>query len=178
MKSQPALTTERLILRPCEADDADAVQRLVSDVEIARNTASIPHPYPDGGAAEWISKHEQSEEIIFAIVKRDTDEVIGVIGLIPKPHDRAEIGYWIGVPHWNRGYASEAARAVIDFAFRDLDFNRIEAAHYARNPASGRVMQKAGMKHEGTHREAVKKWDEYLDAEMYAILRRDWSGHS
>ena len=66
---------------------------------------------------------------------------------------------------------------MIDFAFRDLDFNRIEAAHYARNPASGRVMQKAGMKHEGTHREAVKKWDEYLDAEMYAILRRDWSGH-
>jgi len=178
MNPQPTLTTERLILRPCVAGDADAIQRLVSDVEIARNTLMIPHPYPEGGAAEWIGKHaarvDDSEEIVFGVVERESGEIVGVIGLVPKKHNRAEIGYWIGVPYWGRGYASEAARAVIAYAFENLGLNRVEAAHFSRNPASGRVMQKAGMTHEGTHREAVLKWDEYLDTEMYAIVRREW----
>jgi RimJ/RimL family protein N-acetyltransferase len=178
MKPQPTLTTERLILRPCVAEDAGAIQRLVSDIEIARNTLHIPHPYPEGGAAQWIARHaeryETSSEIVFAIVTRDTNELAGVIGLVPKPHNRGEIGYWVGIPYWSRGYATEAVREVIRYAFEDIGMNRIEAAHFSRNPASGRVMQKAGMQHEGTHRESVFKWDEYLDTEMYAILRREW----
>jgi ribosomal-protein-alanine N-acetyltransferase len=178
MKPQPTLTTERLILRPCVAEDADAIQRLVSDVEIARNTLHIPHPYPEGGAAEWIAKHaerlENEQEIVFGIVVRDSGELVGVMGLVPKKYDRAEIGYWIGVPYWGRGYATEAARAVIGYAFEQLGFNRVEASHFARNPASGRVMQKAGMKHEGTMREAIRKGDEYLDTEMYAVLAAEW----
>ena len=180
MIPQPTLTTERLILRPCVAGDAEAIQRLVSNIEIARNTLSIPHPYPDGGAAEWIAKHaeryEKSEEVEFGIVIRDDDDLVGVIGLLPKKHDRAEIGYWIGQPYWGRGYATEAARAVIGFAFGGMRLNRVEAAHFSRNPASGRVMQKAGMQYEGRRREAVLKWDEYLDTEMYSILRREWDG--
>ena len=175
MKSQPTLTTERLILRPCVAEDADAIQRLVSDVEIARNTLNIPHPYPEGAAAQWIAKHAESEEIVFAIVTRDTNELAGVIGLVPKEHNRGEIGYWVGVPYWGRGYATEATRAIIRYGFEERGMNRIEAMHFSRNPASGRVMQKAGMEHEGTHRQAIFKWDEYLDAERYAILRREWA---
>ncbi len=176
MNPQPTLTTERLTLRPCVADDAAALQRIVSDVEIARNTLSIPHPYPEGGAVEWIAKHaerfEKSEEVVFAIVARDG--LVGVIGVVPKPHDRAEVGYWIGVPYWGRGYATEALKAAIGYAFEKMGVNRLEAQHFSRNPASGRVMQKAGMTHEGRHREAVLKWDEYLDVEMYSILRREW----
>lgn len=174
MSARPKLTTEHLILRPCVADDAAVIQRLVSHIEIARNTLSIPHPYPEGGAAEWIAKHEASEEVVFAIVPRDGGEVVGVIGLVPKKHDCAEVGYWIGVPYWGHGYASEALVAIIDYAFRERALNRVEAMHFTRNPASGRVMQKAGMRHEGTHREAVRKGDDYLDTEMYAILRREW----
>jgi len=176
MRPQPTLTTGRLTLRPCVAEDAEAIQRLVSDIEIARNTLNIPHPYPDGGAAEWIAKHagplEDDQEIVFVIVVRDSGELAGVMGLVPKKHDRAEIGYWIGVPYWGRGYATEAARAVIAYAF-EAGFNRVEAEHFSRNPASGRVMQKAGMVHEGRRRQAVRKWDEYLDVEAYAILRSD-----
>jgi len=177
MTAQPTLKTERLILRPCVASDAEAIERLVSDIEIARHTLNIPHPYPQGGAADWIARHagafEKNEEIVFAIVTR-SGELVGAIGLVPKKHDVAELGYWIGVPYWNRGYASEAARAVVAFAFDELSFHRVEAAHFSRNPASGRVMQKIGMRHEGTLRQAVKKWNEYLDTEMYAVLRGEW----
>jgi RimJ/RimL family protein N-acetyltransferase len=179
MKPQPSITTERLLLRPCVASDADAVQRLVSDIEVARQTLNIPHPYPEGGAAEWIEKHaerfENSEEIVFGLFTRDGGELVGVMGLIPKSHDRAEIGYWIGVPFWGRGYATEAARAMVRYAFEEMDVNRIEAEHFARNPASGRVLQKAGMRHEGTRRQAILKWNEYLDVELYAILRSEWT---
>ena len=87
MRSLPTITTDRLILRPCAESDAPAMQTLVSDIEIARNTASIPHPYPDGGAIEWIRMHESLEEAIFAIIKRDSEELIGTIGLILKPHE-------------------------------------------------------------------------------------------
>jgi RimJ/RimL family protein N-acetyltransferase len=178
MNPQPTLTTERLVLRPCVAADAESIQRLVSDIEIARNTLSIPHPYPEGGAAEWIATHEKhyanSIAIVFVIVTRDTNEIAGVVGLVRKEHNRGEIGYWLGVPYWGRGYATEAAREVIRYAFEEVGLNRIEAAHFSRNAASGRVMQKAGMRHEGTHREAILKWNEYLDTEMYAILRREW----
>jgi len=173
MTAQPTLTTERLTLRPCVPADAEAIQALVSDVEIARNTLNIPHPYPAGAASEWITRHtekfEKNEEIVFAIVTRG-GELVGIIGLVPKQHDVAEIGYWIGVPYWNRGYATEAAVAIIRYGFEELGLHRIFASHFSRNPASGRVLQKAGMQHEGTQRGHFKKWGEYLDAELYAVL--------
>jgi len=178
MKPQPTLTTDRLVLRPCAAEDAEALQRLVSDIEIARGTLSIPHPYPEGGAVEWVAKHaerfENGDEVVFGLFTRDGGQLVGVMGIVPKDHDRGEIGYWVGVPFWGRGYATEAGRAVLRYGFEELGLNRIEAAHFANNPASGRVMQKIGMKHEGRLREAVKKWNQYLDTEMYAILRREW----
>ena len=175
---RPIIHTRRLTLRPMTLADAAELHRLVGDVEIARNTMTIPHPYPEGMAEEWIgthqSKFDKGEEIVFGIERREDGAFVGVIGVIPEPHDMAEFGYWIGQEYWNRGYATEAAAAVIDFTFRVLDVNRIEALHFIRNPASGRVMEKCGMKHEGTLRQARKKGDEYLDVKVYAILRSDW----
>ena len=176
--ARPIIHTRRLTLRPMTLADAAELHRLVGDVEIARNTMTIPHPYPEGMAEEWIgthqSKFDKGEEIVFGIERREDGAFVGVIGVIPEPHDMAEFGYWIGQEYWNRGYATEAAAAVIDFTFRVLDVNRIEALHFIRNPASGRVMEKCGMKHEGTLRQARKKGDEYLDVKVYAILRSDW----
>ena len=173
------LATERLLLRPFTLDDAAAVQRLVSAYEIAENTLLIPHPYPEGAAAEWIATSgkmfEEGKTINLAIVLRDSGEVAGSMGLVLTPqHDKAEIGYWIGVPYWNRGYATEAAGALIDFGFAECRLNRIDAGHFDRNPSSGRVMQKAGMQYEGRLRQYIKKWDEYLDVVYYAILRSEW----
>jgi len=173
--NRPTLRTRRLALRPFTLADAPRVQQLAGAREVALNTLSIPHPYPDGAAEEWISSHEtklEQGQINFAI---DDGQLVGAVGLIVKrPDDIAEIGYWIGVPYWGRGYACEAAEAVIRYGFEDLALNKIFAAHFTRNPASGRVLQKLGMKHEGTLRQQHKKWDEYVDAEIYAILKRDW----
>jgi RimJ/RimL family protein N-acetyltransferase len=179
---RPTLTTERLILRPMTAADASELHRLVNDPEIARNTLMIPHPYPEGLAEEWIATHdekfEKNQEIVFGITLRDGGQFVGVIGLIPEPHDQAEFGYWIGRDYWNRGYASEATAAVIAYAFERLGVNRVEALHFARNPASGRVMEKCGMHLEGTLRQARKKGDEYVDVRVYSILKGEWIARS
>jgi RimJ/RimL family protein N-acetyltransferase len=168
------LTTERLLLRPFTLADAPAVQRLAGAREVALNTLLIPHPYPEGAAEAWISKPRDPNSINFAITLRDSGELAGAIGLVVgREYDRAEIGYWIGVEYWNRGYATEAARAVIRYGFQELNLNRIFAMYFARNAASGRVMQKLGMRHEGTLREHLVKWGERIDVELYGILRRD-----
>ena len=170
----PVLGTPRLTLRPFNPGDAPRVQLLAGAREVALNTLLIPHPYPDGAAEEWIASHEQQAQrgiVTFAI---DDGELVGAIGLeIHAAHDRAEVGYWIGVPYWGRGYATEALVEVIRYAFEELQLNRVYAHHYSRNAASGRVMQKAGMKHEGSMRRHVKKWGELLDVEWYGIVKGD-----
>ncbi len=172
---RPTLRTERLTLRPFTMSDVPAVQALVSAREIALNTLVIPHPYPEGAAAEWIAKHdddfEQNRIVHFAL---DAGEVVGAMGLMLKENAIGEIGYWIGVPFWGRGYASEAAREVIRYGFEERELVRIFAAHYSRNPASGRVLQKAGMQYEGTLRRHLKKWEEYVDLVFYGALREEW----
>ncbi|MEO8227247.1 MAG: GNAT family protein, partial [Gemmatimonadota bacterium] len=89
-------------------------------------------------------------------------------------HARGELGYWIGRPHWGNGYVTEAAAAVIRHGFMTLDLNRIEAHHLSGNDASGRVLLKVGMTHEGSMREHVRKWGKFQDVEGYSILRREY----
>ena len=169
------LATERLVLRPFMLADAPAVQRLAGAREVALNTLLIPYPYPDGAAEAWISKPRDPNSINFAITLRESGEVIGAMGLVvSRENDRAEIGYWIAVEQWNRGYATEAARAVTRYGFEELNLNRIFALHFTRNAASGRVLQKLGMRHEGSLREHLVKWGERIDVELYGILRADW----
>jgi len=169
------LRTERLTLRPFTMADVPLVQELASAREVAENTLMIPHPYPDGAAAEWIAKHEGdfAENRIhhFAI---DQGQLIGAIALILKGDAIGEIGYWIGVPYWGRGYASEAANAVVRYGFEQCGLQRVFACHFTRNVASGRVLQKSGMTYEGTLRRHLKKWDEYVDLAFYGILREEW----
>jgi RimJ/RimL family protein N-acetyltransferase len=176
---QPTLTTERLTLRPFVADDAFDVERLAGQRQIADTTLNIPHPYPHGGAAEWIRLHAPAwidgTSATFAIVGQKTGALVGAISLIIKrEHQRAELGYWIAVDCWNRGYATEATRRILDFGFETLGLHRIESRHLLRNPASGRVMQKAGMKQEGIERDLVMKWDRFESLALYSILEPEW----
>ena len=176
---QPTLATERLILRPFVADDAFDVERLAGMREVADTTLNIPHPYPHGGAAEWIRLHAPAwvdgTSATFAIVGKKTGALVGAITLMVKrEHRRAELGYWIALDCWNRGYATEASQTLIDFGFEVLRLHRIEARHFLRNPASGRVMQKVGMKQEGVERDQVLKWDRFESLAVYSILEAEW----
>jgi RimJ/RimL family protein N-acetyltransferase len=151
--AQPTLTTARLILRPFALEDAPAVQQLAGAREVADTTLNIPHPYRDGVAEAWILTHRQLYRVgvlaNFAVVLRGSEELLGAVGLrIEAMHGRAELGYWIGVPHWGKGFCTEAARAVLDYGFNVLGLVRVHASHLKRNPASGRVMQKLGMRRE------------------------------
>ncbi len=176
--SKPAvLQAERLTLRPFVAADAAAVQHLAGVRAVASTTLNIPHPYKNGLAKKWISTHaghfKKGKSATWAITLHG--QLIGAIGLeIQARHDRAELGYWIGQPFWNAGYATEAARHVIHHAFTRLKLNRIEAHHFTRNPASGRVMKKLGMTREGLRKQAVKKFGRYEDVIVYGIVRADW----
>lgn len=178
--AQPILKTERLVLRQLVEADGPRVRELAGDAEIARNTLEIPHPYPEGAAEAWIAAHpelwRQGSEAVFAVTLRDSGLLVGCVGLssMSSRHRRADIGWWVGRAYWNRGYCTEAARALLDFAFGPLDLNRVYSSHYARNPASGRVMQKLGMTREGCQRRHVERWGEFHDLVLYGILREEW----
>ncbi|MEP6621549.1 MAG: GNAT family N-acetyltransferase [bacterium] len=178
MTDQPELVTDRLRLRPFEPTDALRVQQLAGDPAVADTTVNIPHPYPDGAAESWIASHRpgwiDGIGVTFAITDRVSGDLRGAIGLVINPeHRRAELGYWIAVDHWKQGLCTEAARAVIGFAFETLGLHRIYATYLVRNPASGQVMQKAGMQFEGVQRGVFLKNGVFEDVAMCAIVRGD-----
>lgn len=175
---QPVLETARLTLRPFRLSDAADVQRLAGDRTVAANTLSIPHPYPNGAAEAWIQSQSeqftQGKAAVYAITLRDTQVLCGSIGLGINPDfNLAELGYWVGLPYQNHGYCTEAATALLDFGFRELGLNRIQATHFTDNPASGRVMEKIGMSYEGCRRQHTNKWGELKDIKLYALLKSD-----
>ncbi len=176
--SRPELNTKRLRLRPFGLEDAQRMSILINDREIAANTRSIEFPYPDGAAAKWISHHVDlwlgGKSAIFAICNLATADLMGAIGLEIKEADQnAELGYWLGRPFWNQGFCTEAARAVVEFGLRDLGLHRIHAHFMTRNPASGRIMEKIGMRQEGYLRGHVRKWGAFEDIMVYGILASD-----
>jgi ribosomal-protein-alanine N-acetyltransferase len=177
MAKQPSLSSARLVLRPFFTEDASIVHKLVQEREIASTTLNIPHPYEDGMAEAWIAMHEpgwQRREMATFAITEPSEGLVGAIGLtIELAHNRAEAGYWIGLPFWGRGYATEALSAIIAFGFAQLNLNRIHASHLTRNAASGRVMIKAGMRYEGCLRQHVLKWGQFEDLAKYAILRSE-----
>lgn len=184
MRKQPLLRTARLRLRPFTAADAPRVRELAGARELAEMTLLIPHPYPAKAARQWISERQQEwaegTGVAFAIVPHRQRRLCGAISLtFTREHARAELGYWIGMPYWGQGYCTEAAQAVLRFGFDSLQLHRIYAHHFGRNPASGRVLQKIGMRYEGCLREHVSRWGRYEDLETYGVLRPEWeSAHS
>lgn len=178
--SGPTLTTSRLLLRPFTTADAPRVQELAGDIEVARSTANIPHPYEDGMAEAWIAgqagRFQEGTAAVFAVTEAGGGRLVGATGLeIKAAHRRAELGYWIGRPYWGRGLATEAARAALAYGFTTLGLERIHAAHFGSNPASGFVMSNAGMRLEGTLRSHFLKWGQAEDLVVYGILRAEWS---
>ena len=148
-RSTPVLETERLILRAPRLGDAKAVAKLANDRRIAENTARIPHPYQLADAKDFIAAVNQTDdEIVFLITLADAT-VVGACGIARLDGQNPEIGYWIGVCHWGQGYATEAARAVIDHTFSHLEHNALQSSARVTNPASRRVLEKCGFQWTG-----------------------------
>jgi len=177
---QPRLETERLILRPFQLEDEADVYRICKEKEIAAYTRSIPHPYPRAQAAHWIKQQPElwrdGKSAVFAICLAANARVVGSIGLtLCETDQNAELGYLVEKQSWGCGYCSEAAFAVVRFGFDTLALHRIHAHHVVENPASGRVLEKIGMKEEGLLRGHVRKWGVFHDIKMWGVLARDYS---
>jgi len=175
------IQTARLLLRPLKLSDAPDIQLLAGDRDVASTTRNIEHPYENGMAEKWIKscqeKSDAGELINFAITLHSGGSFLGAIELHPDKGARdAELGYWVGKPYWNQGYATEAVEAVIRHGLVELKLDRVYAAHFTRNPASGRVMQKAGMLHEGFLKGHTEKWGQLEDLELYGVTKDQFEG--
>lgn len=145
------LITERLRLRPLDAEDEAGVQALASDARVTAHNLSMPDPLPKGEAAAWIAEQQQGWEAGtsygFAIYTVEPHAFVGVVTLkVNQPAGRAELGYAITPATWGRGFATEAAREVLRFAFEGLHLRRVTAACLADNPASSRVLERLGFR--------------------------------
>ena len=163
-------------LRAFELRDASRVQMLAGERAVAETTALIPHPYPDGAAEAWIAGQAREQaaghEYTYAVTSSDDGVLVGAIGLRPAATEHENLGFWIGLPYWGRGYATAATRAVIALAFGLLDIDTLTAAHLVGNPASGRVMEKCGMNLLGMEkREHRGVLEEFC---VRGITRDDW----
>lgn len=177
----PVIETERLVLRPFAIADSARVRELAGDRRIYETTLNIPHPYEEEMAEKWISSHLSSfynrNGVDLAITLRGSGELIGAVGLVATGrHKRAELGYWIGVGYWGNGYCTEAAKALIEYGFGVLNYQKIAARHMETNPASGRVMEKSGLKREGVLVDEVFKDDRFHTIVTYGIIRNEAAG--
>jgi RimJ/RimL family protein N-acetyltransferase len=147
----PGISTERLVLRGPVRSDVDRLVELANDHLVAGMTTSMPHPYGQADAQAWVDRAMQVDwvnEAEFAIEHRHFG-LVGSIGFSRRRGPRAEIGYFLGRPFWNRGYATEAVRAALKWVKRDWRKSVVVAGHFADNPASGQVLCKAGFLYTG-----------------------------
>jgi len=178
MPLPPTLETARLKLRPYREGDIEELLPLIGTREVAATTLRIAHPYSEHDALEFLALTKDPDKIWLAITLRSDGRQIGGIGLrLASQHQHAELGYWLGVAYWGKGYSTEAAREMMRYGFEELRLHRIFASHFKHNPASGKILTKIGMRHEGCQREHLHKWDQFVDSVLYGILRPEWDVH-
>lgn len=166
------LKTARLMLRAPRREDAHAITRLAGDRRLAVNTARIPHPYGIDDAEQFIAAVNRcAGEAVFVITLDDA--LIGACGVHPR-ESIPEIGYWLGVPFWGHGYATEAVRAVIDHAFADLRHEALQAGARVSNPASRRVLEKCGFQWTGVQLSRIRAINSAAPTDRFRLDRKLW----
>ena len=169
----PVLETERLVLRAPRLEDAKAVAQLANDRRIAENTARIPHPYSLADAEKFIGSVNRTDgEMAFLITRKNV--VLGAVGIVASEREPPELGYWLGVPFWGHGYATEAVRAVIDHAFADLEFEALCAGARVTNPASRRVLEKCGFQWTGVGLTRIRALASSAPVDRFRLERAIW----
>ena len=181
LEDLPTLESGRLLLRKLLMRDAQDIYEYCSDTEVARHVLWTAHTSVSDSRAYiryMLRRYRQGEPSSWGIVLKENSKLIGTIGFmwIQPENAAAEVGYSLSRDYWNRGVMTEALRLVLDFGFRELKLNRIEAQHELSNPASGAVMRKVGMRHEGTLRQRLFNKGRYVDVALYAALRSEYLG--
>jgi RimJ/RimL family protein N-acetyltransferase len=168
------LETKRLALRaPCHKD-AKMVTALANDRRIAENTVRIPHPYKVTDAEHFISSANKSDgETVFLITLRD-QTIIGACGITMQAQ-MPELGYWLGIAYWGKGYATEALHALIDYAFTEFAHDTLHAGARVSNPASRRVLEKCGFQWTGVGLYRIRSINSSAPIDRFRLERRVWS---
>jgi RimJ/RimL family protein N-acetyltransferase len=169
----PVLKTERLVLRALYQCDVPVIALLAGDRRVAENTARIPHPYPADEAEQFVAQaNRQNDSATFAITLDGA--LIGACGIDVR-EDGAELGYWLGVPFWGCGYATEAVRAVIDYAFGELGHEVLHSGARVSNPASRRVLEKCGFQWTGVRLCRIRAINSAAPIDRFRLDRRLWA---
>lgn len=167
-------------LDPIAPRHADAVQERASHPDVLATT-NLPEPYPDDGAITWIEavqeQREAGREFPFAILNGE-GTLVGVTGLRDVTDERGEVGFWIGKPFWNRGYATAGTRRLLAFAFDDLGLSAVFARPLKRNAPSRRVLEKLGFAAVSVETHEHPKWTEDDPVVRYVLDRTDWQSGS
>ncbi len=173
-RSIPVLETKRLILRAPRLEDVKAIAALANDRRIAENTARIPYPYTISDAETFVgSANRGDRDAVFVIALRN-QTVIGACSIAPE-EQAGELGYWLGVPYWGNGYATEALHAVIDHAFTDLGYAALQAGARVTNPASRRVLEKCGFQWTGVGLYRIRAIHSSAPIDRFRLERGIWS---
>jgi RimJ/RimL family protein N-acetyltransferase len=171
-RSIPVLETKRLTLRAPRHEDVKAIAVLANDRRIAENTARIPHPYGTADAEQFIaSVNKRAGEVCFAISHGGT--LVGACGIDPR-EDVPEVGYWLGARYWDRGFATEAVRAVIDYAFGELQHDALQAGARVTNPASRRVLEKCAFQWTGVRLTRIRAINSAAPVDRFRLDRGLW----
>ena len=175
MENFPELETERLIIDQILPADIPEIVAYAGNNKIVENTRTMPHPYFDEDAISWINManqgFKQKDNFIFAIRKKADKAFMGGIGLtLNVENNRAELGYWIAEPFWNKGYTTEATKAILKFGFDELNLNKIIAEYLTTNEASGKVMIKNGMIKEAEFKDHDVKRGHTIEDNKYVSL--------
>jgi len=178
-EKEKTIETNRLLLRLFKETDAPEVTKLCNNYNLYKNTLYLPYPYSIEDALSWMKNHldnfNGNKSYEFAITDKVTGKLLGAIALTNhQKFYNGEIAYWVGEKYWGNGYATEAAIGILQFAFIEKNYHKVFARYFDSNLASGKVIEKIGMKKEGILKEHVKKENKYLDLIYYGILKNEF----
>jgi RimJ/RimL family protein N-acetyltransferase len=171
----PVLNTERLILRMPDVSDAGDLVRLAGNIKVASMMTGMPHPYARGDAETFIRRIAEPNRAgcTHALEEKTTAAFLGCAGLSLDAEGRMQLGFWLGEPHWGKGYATEAAHALTDHAFEKLNLDRLFTRCRVSNSASRRVIEKCGFQFTGIGMLSSLAAGQF-SAEHFILERRVW----
>jgi RimJ/RimL family protein N-acetyltransferase len=172
--SPVVLETTRLTLRRPTLADVKAIAMIANDRRIAENTRRLPHPYGIADAEDFITSIAQANHESVFLIELEDRRPIGMVGLDRSVPEAPEIGYWLGVDYWKQGYGTEAARAVIDHAFEELDAERLVAGARVTNPGSRRILEKCGFQWTGVVLQRMLALGSSTPVDCFRLERHVW----